>query len=120
MNGDRHVMDMLLKENLKLAAEVDLLRAEQRYVNDIMNIMARLLQQNEVPVPREELDTLAKQHEERVQNIVKMADTINDFQQMLAGMRTGEESAGMRTGKHTPKPVTNEDIENILKQIDEI
>lgn len=120
MNGDRHVMDMLLKENLKLAAEVDLLRAEQRYVNDIMNIMARLLQQNEVPVPREELDTLAKQHEERVQNIVKMTDAINDFQQMLAGMRTGEESAGMRTGKHTPKPVTNEDIENILKQIDEI
>jgi hypothetical protein len=120
MSDEKHVIDMLLKENLKLATEVDLLRADQRYVNDVMGIMARLLQQNEVPVPREELDSLAKQHEERVKNIEKMADTIFDFQAMLAGMRSSVESAGMRTGMHTPKPVTNEDIENILKQIDEI
>ena len=120
MSDQKHVVDMLLKENLRLATEVDLLMADLRYLRDIMQVMSRLLQQHEVPVPTDELANLSRQHDERLKNVQQMSDVISQFQQNLAGMRTGEDSAGMRTGRKTYKPVTDEDVENILKQIDEI
>jgi len=109
-----NVQQFLLNENIRLATEVDLLSADLKYLREVMTTMSKLLAQAEVPVPTEELAMLAKQHDERVANIVNMSTAIAQFQQSLLGMRTGEESAGMRTGK----PVTNEDVENILKQID--
>ena len=36
MSDQKHVVDMLLKENLRLATEVDLLMADLRYLRDIM------------------------------------------------------------------------------------
>ena len=109
-----NVQQFLLNENIRLATEVDLLSADLKYLREVMTTMSKLLAQAEVPVPSEELAMLAKRHDERVANIVNMSTAISQFQQSLIGMRTGEESAGMRTGK----PVTNEDVENILKQID--
>ena len=109
-----NVQQFLLNENIRLATEVDLLSADLKYLREVMTTMSKLLAQAEVPVPTEELAMLAKRHDERVANIVNMSTAIAQFQQSLLSMRTGEESAGMRTGK----PVTNEDVENILKQID--
>ena len=112
MNHD--VQQFLLNENMRLATEVDLLSADLKYLREVMATMSKLLAEAEVPVPTEELALMAKRHDERVAKIINMSAALAQFQQSMLGMRTGEDSAGMRTGK----PVTNEDVENILKQID--
>ena len=88
-----NVQQFLLNENIRLATEVDLLSADLKYLREVMTTMSKLLAQAEVPVPTEELAMLAKQHDERVANIVNMSTAIAQFQQSLLGMRTGEEVA---------------------------
>ena len=69
MNEDRHVVDMLLKENVRLASEVDLLIADLTYLREVMSVMSRLLQEHDVAVPTDELETLERKHDERVKKI---------------------------------------------------
>ena len=107
------VRDLLLNENLRLATEVDLLAADLKYKEEIISMMARLLSHHNVPVPTDELGMLAKKQEERLYNIVHMSDAVRQFQAKLLGMRTGESSAGKRTGE-----VTEEDVNRILSDID--
>lgn len=104
---------ILLTENFRLAQEVDLLSADLKHLRDVMQVMSRLLSENNVPVPTEELALLALQHEERVQAIAKMSNAVSEIHNILLGMRTGEKSAGKRTGK-----VTEEDVNRILSDID--
>lgn len=107
------VVQLLAKENFKLAGEVDLLSADLKYLQDVMVVMSRLLAEHNVPVPSEQLALLAMQHAERIHNISVMADAVDKVQSLLLGMRTGKESAGMRTGG-----VTAEDITRVLSDID--
>lgn len=106
-------LKLMAQENFRLAAEVDLLSADLKYLRDVMGVMSRLLAAHEVPVPTEELAMLSKQHAERIIGISKMASAVNEIQGMVFGMRTGDESAGMRTGK-----VTEDDVTRILSDID--
>jgi len=104
---------ILLTENFRLAQEVDLLSADLKHLTDVMRLMGGLLQEHNVPVPNEQLTLLAMQHQERIFAIQKMSNAVSDIHDILLGMRTGEKSAGMRTGE-----VTEEDVNRILSDID--
>ena len=108
------LQQMLLKENLRLATENDILNSEVKFLSDMISLMTPLLREHEVPVPTKRIEDISREHQKRLTHIQELHKIVEDFQQKLVGMRTGEESAGMRTGA----PVTDEDVNNILKQID--
>lgn len=109
----------LLRMNLELAKEVDMLKANLDYLRDMSVIMCRLFRDHNVPYPKEEFVPLEEKLAKQLNNIETFANQISEMHEALYRMQNFENSSGMRTGNEAPKPVTEECIENILRQIDQ-
>lgn len=103
----------LIKENLHLAYEVDALRAAVSMYQKFSSVMAKLLDKQGVPLSGEEYNRINDEYLARMKIVEEAFEMNQTLFRLSVGMRTGDTSFGMRTGK-----VTEEDVNRILSDID--
>lgn len=103
----------LIQENVRLAFEVDSLKATVEMYQRLTSMMAKSLDKENIPLNNEEFERIRNDYEMRMKQVTQLFDMNKFLLESFVGMRTGESSFGMRTGK-----VTEEDVNRILSDID--
>lgn len=112
--NQRQNMRLIFEEYRIAATECDILREQVKMLTEMMQLTCRICQDNSIPYPQAEMDTLFLAFDKKTESILQRSAKMKDLSDELYGPMPASGPV-----KRQPPMVTEEDIQNILNQIEQ-